>query len=161
MYNIFSEFEYKSHDPTRARDIKNKVLFTSVRNPYTRMVSFFYNLISSQSYLEQIKTKDDFNKKIKELIELNDLGMSPCYDFIYHNDKKIIPHVIRMEDGLNEEFDKLMFDYNCPVRLNNIHVNKSPVKGKKWCVDDIDPVNIGMINKRYEKDFEYFGYTMK
>lgn len=141
--------------------LKDKVLFTSVRNPYSRMISFFGNIISRQSYFEQIKTKYDFNKKIKELIELNDIGMSPCYDFVYHNNKKIVPHVIRMEDGLNKEFDKLMFDYNCPVRLNNTHINKSSVGEKKWCVDDIYTSNIDLINKRYEKDFEYFGYAMK
>jgi hypothetical protein len=141
--------------------LKDKVLFTSVRNPYNRMVSFFYNLISLQGYIKQIKTKEDFNNKLKELIKQNNEGMVPCYDFVYHNDKKVIPHVIKMEDGLNEGFDKLMFEYNCPVRLNNTHVNKAPSKEKKWDVNDINPANIDLINKRYEKDFEYFGYTMK
>lgn len=165
LYKWGANKSFEPHNPSsyfkKLDYLKDKVLFTSVRNPYNRMVSFFYNIISRQSYFEYTKTKNDFNKNIKELIELNDWGMSPCYDFVYHNNKKVIPHVIRMEDGLNEGFDKLMFDYNCPVRLNNTHSNKTPTKEKKWGVDDINPANIDLINKRYEKDFEYFGYTMK
>ena len=122
----------------------------------------FHNAISSIHYLDQIKTKDDFNHKLKEIIENGCEGIIPCYDFVYHNDKKIIPHVIKMEDGLGEGFNKLRFEYNSPVRLDK-HTNKSTTffKGKRYSVDNITPTNIDLINKRYEKDFEYFDYTMK
>lgn len=166
LYKWGERFKFEPHKSsfyfTQLDYLKDKVLFTSVRHPYSRMVSFLYNPHTFIKYASQIKTKEDFNQKLKELIKNDDEGMVPCYDFIYHNDKKVIPHVIKMEDGLNDGFNKLMFEYNCPVRLEK-HANKSTTffKGEKYGVGDINPANIDLINKRYEKDFEYFGYTMK
>lgn len=154
----WGRWAYKEyHEPSNIfmglKIIKNKTLFTSVRNPYARIASDAYcpfRLINEPPP----KTKDEFNKIINSYIHTE----YPCYDFVYHKGKQVIPHVIKMEDGLTEQFNKLMAEQNCVVRME-IHTNKGI--GKKYGVDDIDPANIELINNKFEKDFEHFGYTMK
>lgn len=133
--------------------IQGKSLFTSIRNPYTRLVSMIYcpfELIQR----EPPSTQDEFNKLINKYIHTE----VPCYDFVYYKNKKIIPHVIKIEDGLTEQFNKLMAEQNCVARMET-HTNKGIEK--KYGVGDINPVNIELINNKFEKDFEYFGYMMK
>lgn len=139
-------------------NIKNKTLFTSVRNPYNRLISSVY--CPYMSIFEKRSNKEldikEFNEYLKIRIEKEFL----LYDFVYHNNKKVIPHVLKQEN-LTEEFNKLMFDYNSQIRMNKIY-NKSNsyYSYPKFGVEDINKENLKSINTKFEKDFVYFGYEM-
>lgn len=155
---------YYHHD-TYAKSIvknpdifKDKVLFSTVRNPYKRMVSFvycpFFNI-----HQNKINDKDEFNSRMKTHI-LNKNYSDPCYDFIYHKNKKVVPHVLKLEN-LTEEFNKLMFDYNSKIRMETTTNKSSDFNlGKRFGVKDINEENIKLINEKYHNDFYYFDYDM-
>jgi hypothetical protein len=138
--------------------IKDKALFTSVRNPYTRMVSAVYcpynrcnsGLVDTQWTLQK------FNEELSRQISLQ----FPVYDFVYYKDTKVVPHVLKLEN-LTSEFNQLMFDYNSEVKMEK-HVNKSLdfIKNKKFGVKDISKENLSLINDKFVKDFIYFDYKI-
>lgn len=143
--------------------IKNKTLFTSVRNPYERIVSAVYCPYNRVKHRETKKeySLEDFNNIIRERIIYNmSYETYPLYDFVYHKDKKIVPHVLKLEN-LTEDFNRLMFDYNSDIRMEKTYnKNGSYYKGKKYGVEDISLGNIKLINEKYKKDFIYFDYEM-
>jgi|688.fasta_scaffold102134_1 hypothetical protein len=136
--------------------IKDKVLFTTVRNPYDRILSLTYcpfNLVF-QNRSQYKPTKDEFNVWVSESIIKSDT----MYDFVYYKDKKVIPHVIKLEN-LKEEFDNLMFNYNTKIRINkSANIGSHYYSEKRFGLEDISKENIDWINKKFEKDFIYFNY---
>lgn len=149
---------YSDTIENRPELLKDKVLFTSVRNPYKRLISSVYcpytvchNKIENSNF-----SKDDFNRIIK--IKINRLV--PVYDFVYYNNKKVVPHVLKVEN-LNEEFNKLMFDYNCDIRMEKrSNIGSSFNNFDKFGIYDISPENIDLIHDKFENDFLYFDYEM-
>ena len=133
-------------------------MFTSVRNPYKRLISSLYcpyNLCNKRLVGKDID-KDMFNRLLSDKIDRQITN----YDFVYYNGKKVVPHVLKLEN-LTEDFNKLMFDYNCGVRMDkkiNTGSNLNPLK--RFGVEDISIENIKLINEKYKNDFMYFGYEM-
>ena len=161
-YGVYHE---PSHVFTKMEWIMEHTLFTTVRNPYSKLVSHFYcpHRIKAEP-LPKMETKEEFNTAFYEVLSKYEHPY-PQYYFVYDEEgNKVISHVIKLEDGLETQFNKLMKEYNCPIRMSpNYKINtKVDVDGEvKFGVDDLSPENISYINTRYEKDFEYFGYTMK
>lgn len=163
----YSNYHEPSSFFTKQEWIMKHTLFTTVRNPYNKLVSQFYCPHRKRSNIysnPKIETKEEFNTAFYEIFS-NSVHPFPQYDFVYDEEgNKVIPHVLRLEDGLEAQFNKLMKEHNCSIRMSPNHkVNvKADVDGEvKFGVDDLSPENISYINTRYEKDFEYFGYTMK
>jgi len=139
--------------------IENKILFTSVRNPYNRLISSLYcpyKLISENRFGKPID-KYEFNRHLSNSISQE----YPIYDFVYYKEKKVIPHVLRMEDGLTKQFNKLMKDYNLDIIMTK-HTNKGDVyyPYEKFGVEDISNENLKKINEKFYNDFEYFEYDI-
>lgn len=136
--------------------IKDKVLFTSVRNPYTRLISGVYCPYSQfkENRCGLEVSLSDFNDIIRTRLDTE----KPTYEYVYYNNKKVIPHVLKMEN-LTQEFNKLMSDYNNNIRMSNISNSSSYYYDyKKFGVEDINKNLIKDINSRYRLDFEYFDY---
>jgi len=138
--------------------LKNKILFTSCRNPYNRLISDVYcpyNLHTTNKFDKEL-SPIEFNEMLDDKIK----NLEPVYNYVYHNEKKVIPHVLKLEN-LTYEFNKLMFEYNSPIRMNNIS-NKSNdfYEFKKLGIENIDKSLMRDINKKYKKDFIYFGYEV-
>lgn len=128
-------------------DAKGKFSFSTVRNPYTRVVSFYQHLWG--------KGRAD---KILEAIE--DQGrVRPCYDQL--TDRKgeflVVDDVLRFED-LNNEFKEKI----CPVIGTNIDLSvlngRSEEKLSKEMENNLPREVIDHINEKYHDDFVNFGY---
>lgn len=136
--------------------IKNKVLFTSVRNPYTRLISSVYCPYSQfkENRCGLEVSLSDFNDIIRSRLSTE----YPTYEYVYYKNKKVIPHVLKLEN-LTNEFNKLMLDYNNNIRMSNISNSSSYYyENKKYGVEDINKNLIKDINNTYKLDFEYFDY---
>lgn len=162
--NHVSEFNhhlsYSALIETVPEFLEGKTLFTTVRNPYKRIISFVYcpyvHLILNECTLN---TVEEFNERIKDII-LNLDNCIPCYDYVYYKGKKVVPHVLKLEN-LTDEFNQLMFEYNSDIRMDK-HTNKSStfIDVKKFDIEDISEENIKLINERFANDFIYFDYDM-
>lgn len=130
---------------------KNKVTFTCVRNPYTRIISEYY--CPWVGCKNNIYDKNNFNKWINNLLMKNDI-VSGLPQHLYNP----FDYVLHFE-SLQNDFTKMIreFDTSCDTTL--AHSNKSKILTNKFTVDDIDKNNIELINKKYARDFELFGYN--
>ena len=137
---------------------EGKVLFTSVRNPYERLISSVYcpygRVIENRT--SKVLNIDEFNHYLKNRIEKE----STVYDFVYYRSKKVVHHVLKQEN-LTNDFNKLMFDYQCDARMEKRrNVSDTYKKFHKFKKEDINKENIKLINDKFKNDFIYFDYEM-
>lgn len=148
-------------------------LFTIVRNPFVREVSwYFYLYQKTQKRIKaaengyegldltdrKTKIKYDVNRNKEILKKLNELGLK---EFI-RKDKFIKPqaHIARSCDivlkleNIKTDFKKIQDIFQCYQPL--YHVNKSSYKNYKSYYDD-ELINI--VTKKHKIDLDYFGYT--
>jgi len=130
-------------------------ILTVVRNPYERLVSdlFFYRFISIDSTKEEVETV------IKKYI----------YGGIkYTKDNHVIPQYLFLVDEIGDINKKItILRQECLTKMMHklgytdfdLHKNSSH-KDKINYFQFLSPIAIQLINKYYEKDFLYFGYTM-
>lgn len=78
----------------------------------------------------------------------------PQTNYVYHNDKPLIKHVLRYED-LPHAFDKLMSEYGLPLKLEQ-HLAKG---SREFGFADMYPSTKDLIRKYYHQDFVNFGYN--
>lgn len=155
--------KFKYHEPSdyfmnQKELIDGKVLFTSIRNPYDRLISGVYCPYPRIKY--QVHNKELNKEEFNKILEQNIINYHTYYDYVYYKGKKVIPHVLKLEN-LNQEFDQLMFDYNCEIRMGKKrNLSGKFYSDKKYGREDISDENIKLINYKFEKDFEYFGYDM-
>ena len=131
-----------------------KITFTVVRNPYTRIISEYYcPWVGSKS--KHLHNKKEFNQWIFNLLTINNV-VSGLPQYLYLP----IVHVLRFET-LQQDFTNMIRKYDKNVDTTLPHSNKSDVlKENRFTLDDIYPEIIKLINKKYKKDFEIFGYEM-
>jgi hypothetical protein len=133
--------------------IKKYDWFIIMRNPIDIIVSAVHSpwAHGPGPKILQSFTVHDFNEYIKYRILSRDLysGDSFSPQHLYFTDKSKLT-VLKYE-RLEEDFNKLMIEYNLPVRYINKFVNKSP---KKFSKDDINKENKQLIKQAYQKDIE-------
>jgi hypothetical protein len=133
-------------------NFNNLTIISIVRNPYTRIISdlFHFNYITINS------SKEIVFKMINQYLYnyFLDNHNLPQYLFLIDDDEKIIENLIILKtESLNEDMQKLGFqDFDLTLNTNeNSGINY---------FDYLNQDSIQIINKYYEKDFEYFGYQM-
>ena len=139
--------------------------FMVVRNPYTRIISEFHCKFGGMGAKpEKILqfSKEDFNnyliRKITRMPLPNKYHLPAGYHYTpqhYYTHDKAKLSVLKFEN-LKAEFDSLMEKYKLSVSLDS-HENSNP---KIFFVSDINQKLRDLINKVYEKDFEYFNYDL-
>lgn len=93
----------------------------------------------------------------------NDCHLVPQSDYIYNQrGDRIIQHILRYEH-LRGDFEKLAHCYGLPGDMIIPMKQKSRRKGlgdRGLSVSDLSDTAMKAIEKRYQKDFEVFGYKM-
>ena len=142
-------------------------IFTFVRNPFARLVSFFqskywplggkYHVKHQQFFwLNQVSNFDDLVRKVSKLPDFHlDLHGSPQYIFIEELKASVgeIDFIGKYET-LQQDFEKIKSQFDLlPMR----HIGRSTGEKENWR-DYYTPKTAKMVYQRYSKDFEAFGY---
>jgi len=144
-------------------------VFSIVRNPYYKFVSELFFLAPSLllQHYHTLPNKIDKDILINESVDSYFKGKKnetfhsnhslPQYKFFDGAD--INCKIFKFEEGLINIMGKLGFDAkdNFPHRLNMFHLSGSPRPNYK---DLLTPYLVEVVNERYQKDFEMFGYNM-
>jgi len=146
---------YKYRDIFNVKFDDKLIIFTIVRNPYTRIISdlFHLKLIKSDSLKDEVFTI--INKYIITRPYIYDNHNIPQYKYIIDSDENIIKNIkiLRIE-SLNDDMKKIGFnDFNIFANKNKLDINDYD----NYLNDD----SIKLINSFYEKDFTLFNYPMK
>ncbi len=162
----------QKHKPDKPiLDLDNKkfddfFIFTSIRNPWDRLISAFFHLLDpdadiSDEYRELIKKfKDNFELFVKELEhdpELqNIIYLKPQIYWLKKYGKRKIDFIIRYEHLL-EDLQKLSKIINI-----NFEITKKINAGKhKHYSEYYDEVTKKIVEKIYEEDIKILGYKFE
>ena len=153
-------------------EVNSYFVFTFVRNPFSRFVSFFNNVYYYQNgkyHIASNANKGRYNFWVQEVSSFSEL----VYKTSKFSDCHLNPHAFPQHlytDNLQAgggkidfigKFETLEQDFE-PIRqkfnlLYLEHQNKSKGEHKDWR-DYYTPKTAKMIYQRYRKDFEMFGY---
>jgi len=134
--------------------------FTFIRNPYDRLVSWYFfhrdiqNIDLYQKYHFKSWIMDDCpNHWTKASGTHNPDPFNLCNYLLDENDNIMVDFVGRVEN-INKDFNKLTQAIGVPKK-KLVHVNKSRRKGYK---SYYDKESRGYVKKLFAKDFEIFKY---
>lgn len=118
-------------------DLSNLFIFTIVRNPYDRVASM-YRYQKNGGYIPH----NSYKEWLFDPVEMSSWFYDPQYTWIDHRVK-----VYKLEDGIDVILKAL------GIKDRGLHLNQSvkhDVNSDDECVE--------FVNRKYEKDFEIFGY---
>ena len=146
-----------------------KRYFTVVRNPYKRLLSFYYmNMIRAKRKGPEAASKDSLNKYAQRLLDhatavgLFHPNSTICqYPYLYHeNGTKLVDHVVQFE-YLAEDFNPLARSYNLNLSIPDYKVNAHTYNEETLTIRDFTEETIYKINSKCRKDFDLGrGYEM-
>ena len=153
------KYLYKYRELLKIPFDDNLLKFCVVRNPYDRMISELF-WASSQIYnknlniqMKEDMTKEEVYKLLLEYFKRGDVWDNhdiPQYKFIEDENREIIKDIkIFKLENFEKEMHNLGFsDYKNPKSINKNY--------DKYLNED----SIKLINEKYKKDFELFGYEI-
>lgn len=138
--------------------MKDKIVFTVVRNPYSRMLSLYNDRWCGYKKKDRLDPRV-MNAWIQSVLKSG--GCSPVLanpqsEYVFDKGKKVIDHVLKYET-LKKDFDQLMKAHNIDLVLPTIPFNKG--KSGDLTVGDFDAETVQMIQKKFREDFDYFHYN--
>ena len=165
-------FEWDQKNGSRRTNISlehysSYFIFTFVRNPFSRLVSFFqskywplggaYHVKHKQFFwIDKVSNFDDLARKISKLPDFHlDLHGSPQHIFIEELEASVgeIDFIGKYET-LQQDFEKIRSQFDLlPLR----HIGQSTGEKENWR-DYYTPKTAKMVYQKYRKDFEMFGY---
>ena len=139
--------------------------FTVVRNPWSRMYSFYnyFKNVETRSdvYGSDMSFKDWLISALGGKIAEPWGGFGSQIDFISCNGKVQVDHILKFEN-LESDFNKLckklliskeLPHYNGPFKTSNV--------ASRNYTKYYDEDSINLVAKVFEKDIKYFGYTFE
>jgi hypothetical protein len=154
----FQHQTYKSIKENRAYfnvDFDNLEIISVVRNPYHRIISdmLFVKMISEDTTPDEVlnKLKDEYLPNMYN--SEHDNHRIPQYMFLLNENYELLKNVtILKTETLSEDMKKIGYvDFENHYYKTSIH---------RDYMDFLNEMSINLINKYYEKDFQYFDYKM-
>lgn len=144
-------------------------IFSVVRNPYYKFISgLFFSDHTSFSYHYHTLPRDAQTMLINECVDTllsktdyfknyHSNHILPQYKFFENS--KLPCQIFKFEEGLPNIITKLGFEIkeDFPHKLNIFKTKRIPRPNYK---DILTPYLIEVVNEKYQKDFETFGYEM-
>jgi hypothetical protein len=154
----FQHQTYKSIKENRTYfnvDFDNLEIISVVRNPYHRIISdmLFVKMISEDTTPDEVlnKLKDEYLPNMYN--SEHDNHRIPQYMFLLNENYELLKNVtILKTETLSEDMKKIGY-----VDFENHHYKTSIHRDY---MDFLNEMSINLINKYYEKDFQYFDYKM-
>ena len=148
-----------NHDPLYAA--RPKKYFAVVRNPYTRLVSFFlcHSVHRNKSSGEKLNEWVQMSLRNPTTVGLNYPNATICqYSHFYNNDgTRMVDHIIHFE-SLMKDFGLLIQEYDLPSTFAPKKIRKVNVHGKtSLTYKNFDNETVKLINQVCEKDFNLGG----
>ena len=139
-------------------DNNNLKIITSVRNPYTRIISalFFNKLINLEHKPKQVEgIINNIINKLKKNITIYDNHFLEQYKFLLNNNEiDININILKLENLNNLMKENGFTDFNNLDKLNHLKKNDSDI----FYYSYINENSLNIINDFYDKDFKYFKY---
>jgi len=133
--------------------------FMVVRNPYTRMLSEYYCKWGGIGDKNVHHTKEQMNQYLIDQIKNRNKYQDHYVEQYRYLFKGSYISVLKFEN-LESHFDKLTKQYDLGhIRLQKLNSAQDHNNELRFTVNDFSKELIELINKVYDKDFKYFGYT--
>ena len=156
---------YIWHTPCFRMD-DNVDYFTTIRNPYDRIISEFYYVNGGKlkrGELGEDKHINIFYKWFDEAIEKynkNDTAygchLMPQSNYVYDGGNQRIKHLIYMDKDMNTNLQNLFNEYNLKIDVNEFENNNTTKK--EFNKKDLCRECLNKIYNFYRIDFDNFGY---
>ena len=167
-------FPVIGREEARLHKYKDFLKFSCVRNPWNRLISCYkskikmdrsYNDIHFKKGIDRrflkyrvFKAGMSFNEFVKEICNIPDLQSDfhfrSQYDFIYEKNKIQINLLMKYEN-LENHFENLNSRIgNALIKLPKMNTTSQYLPVSSFYNDEL----IKLVQKRYEKDFQYFNY---
>lgn len=161
-YN-FLIHDFKDHLPFQLiqKTINNKLTFTFIRNPFSRMVSLFYECISNDLHLNNIGIDKNcsFEDFVNRITEKSYWFTIPMIDYIGKKNLNKIDFIGRFEDFEN---DILKLKKNIKISIKHHNYNnhvKSVMKFSDYRPYYKNELIIDKVKNYYEDDLQIFNYS--
>lgn len=127
-----------------------------VRNPFDRVYSFYHYFSNGENPIPTLKniTFDDFLDNLENIHPL----IKPCYDFLTINDEYKCDYLLKFET-LGEDYKNIMDRLGILLPCDLPHFRQNQFKPE---IDKKNVYNlrqIEKINRIFEKDLSFFGYS--
>jgi hypothetical protein len=161
----------------------NYIIFSVVRNPYTRIVSefeFWIKYVNDNKFDLYTKKKimcfyndnlsispENLNSFIERACDKNnafalDGHILPQYVYVYKNDdfseRNKIPNTILKFENINDDFNKFINLNKLNIPLDSLKETKINVTKHVLSVKDISSKSLNLIYNYYQNDFKLFNY---
>jgi hypothetical protein len=136
--------------------------FAVVRNPYTRLLSYYLSA-KRENFRRLLGTGPDmdFATFVTIVVQQQPDNMNPHWRVQYYNlfcDLVEYDHLLRFEK-LEEELETFMSRYSPNPQIRSVHKNQGNA-GKKLAAY-YTPELVNLVREKYRIDFEFFGYPLE
>lgn len=160
----FTIYSFKDHLPyqlIKKDEYYSKYTFTFIRNPFSRIVSLYYECISAELHQNNLGISNNitFEDFLNILIKNQYWFTIPMIDYIGEKNLNYIDDIFKYEN-----FDDEIFKLKKKFKISIKHHNHNNVIASKTKFSDYRPYyfnkeNIEKVYFLYKKDFDYFNYN--
>ncbi|MDX1642066.1 MAG: sulfotransferase family 2 domain-containing protein [Balneolaceae bacterium] len=146
----------------------NNFIFSFVRNPYDRILSCYFDKINKKtSYIGFLRYQgrfyrgmsfEDFIEEIATIPDSDaDQHFRSQFKFLVNENDELIPHFVGQLENMSADFKTVIKELSTD-KLELTHLNRSKARKIDYS-EYFTPKITELIQERYEKDFQLFGYS--